>query len=364
MDFYQLDPPAILRAVESAGFSCSGHIHQLNSLENRVFDVRLEDSSHLVVKFYRPGRWSREAIADEHAMLFRLQSMDVPVCAPLRRDGESLFLQDGLLFAIWPRTGGRLIDEFTLPLIRRLGSYIARIHLAARDLQLTNRPVMNRQYMLERHSSLLLDEHLLPPQHIASYRERVAQLGEWIQAMENELTFQPVHGDCHTGNILHGNESLFFLDFDDSMRAPAVQDMWMIISDSPERQELKAGAFLEGYREFLEFPGESQKYIELLRALRYVAYNGWIAARREDPAIRRAFPDFGSGEYWDGFIQDLEDQCRMLSSRIPLTADTETAGHSQRLARQMREEQETIDQLEDGDYFFDLDEGRWSPGDD
>lgn len=358
MDFYQLDPPAILRAVESAGFSCSGHIHQLNSLENRVFDVRLEDSSHVVVKFYRPGRWNRNEISDEHLLLFRLQSMDVPVCAPVQRDGESIFFQDGLLFAIWPRTGGRLIDEFTLPLIRRLGSYIARIHLAARDLELPHRPVMSRRYMLERHRSLLVDGELLPPNHIPAYEERISQLGEWMEQMEKELKFQAVHGDCHTGNILHGEESLFFLDFDDSMIAPVVQDMWMIISDSPERQEQKAAVFLEGYREFLEFPEESLKYIELLRALRYVAYNGWIAARKEDPAIRRAFPDFASSDYWDGFIQDLEDQCRMLSSRIPVSPGS----MAEDLTRQLAQEQEEIEQLEDGDYFFDLDEGRWSPG--
>jgi Ser/Thr protein kinase RdoA (MazF antagonist) len=353
MDFFSLDPQAIIKAAEGIGLSPSGHIQQLNSLENRVFDLRMDDGSHKVVKFYRPGRWDRDAVGDEHRFLFALRDTEIPVCAPLLVNGHSLFDHEGLMFAVWERTGGRLIDEFTPDLLRRIGGYLARIHRTASDLVLEHRPRMDSEYMVKRHRNYLEQEGLLPGELADRYRELSSYLERSAANLENAAEYQSIHGDCHTGNMLLGDDGLFFLDFDDAATGPLIQDMWMVVSDSPEAQNRKTDAFLEGYERFSTFPSHTIRFRELMRALRYIAYNGWIARRRRDPAIRRTFPDFGTREYWDTFITDLEEQI----DRIEQDSGYQAGGAP------IRETERTAEEtLEDEDYFFDLDQGRWSPG--
>jgi Ser/Thr protein kinase RdoA (MazF antagonist) len=354
MDFFSLEPEEIISAAESLGFSCTGHIQQLNSMENRVFDLRLEDGSHLISKFYRPGRWNREAIEDEHRFLAHLISSEIPVCAPLERDGVSLFEARGLYFALWQRTGGRLIDEFNHGILRRIGGYLARIHVAGRGISLDHRPRMDGAFMVARHRDYLHEQNLLPDALAGRYDELSAYLELSAANLEKQSAYQPIHGDCHTGNMLLGDGGLFFLDFDDAMTGPPIQDMWMVVSDSAEAQDRKTAAFLEGYEQFAAFPMESIRFRELMRALRYIAYNGWIARRRDDPAVSRAFPDFGSREYWEGFILDLEDQI----DQIERDSGYQAGGSAPQPAVQGPDEPE----LSDEDYFFDLDDGRWTPG--
>ncbi len=355
MDFYSLDPQTIFNAAESVGFECSGHLQQLNSLENRVFDLKLEDGNHLVAKFYRPERWSRDAILDEHRFLFHLADQEIPVCAPISRDGESLFEMQGMHFALWPRTGGRLIDEFSDSILSRIGGYLGRIHLAAKDLALNHRPQMDREYMVERHRRYIEEECLLPPAQARRYADMSEYLGKSADNLYAATRYQMIHGDCHTGNMLLGSNGLFFLDFDDSMSGPVLQDMWMVVSDSPDEQERKTSAFLSGYQRFADFPMESIRFRELLRALRYIAYNGWIARRRDDPAIQRSFPGFGSSEYWEEFLNDLEEQIERIEK---------DSGYQGGGITPPSPVEETKESLSDEEYFFDLDDGRWSPGQD
>lgn len=360
MDFFQLQPEDVIRAVELKGFSLSGHIQPLNSLENRVFDLRQEDGSHLVVKFYRPGRWNTEAIAEEHRLLFALEDAEVPVCSPITRDGQSLFEHQGYCFAIWPRTGGRLIDEFTPELLYRIGGHVARIHRSAASLEFHHRPKLDAQYMVTRHKDFLFEQQMLPDKHRKTYLNHAQYLEAAASNMSKACDYQCIHGDCHTGNMLLGDEGLFFLDFDDCMSGPAVQDLWMVVSDQGDAALRKRDAFLNGYERFANFPQDQLKYSELLRALRYLAYNGWIARRSDDPAISRAFPDFGSMEYWDQFMFDLDEQIE----RIEQDSGYQAAGVNlidEEIA-QAAAEAASEDELSDEDYFFDLDDGRWSPG--
>jgi Ser/Thr protein kinase RdoA (MazF antagonist) len=351
MDFYSLQPNFILNTLQELGLKPDGTIQQLNSLENRVFDLRTESGSHLVAKFYRPERWSRDQIQEEHDFLFALESEEIPVCVPLRISGQSVFEAHGLYAAVWNRTGGRLVDEFTTSLIGRIGGYLGRMHNAGEKMQFTSRPAFDGHYMIDRHWELL--DSMIPAKQKQRIEPTVARLKSGLQALATDsAAFFPIHGDCHTGNILIREEKIHFLDFDDSVVGPVVQDIWMIISDTPEMQKRKLDALIEGYEQFRSFPAHTLKYIELMRGLRYFAYTGWIAKRKDDPAIQKTFPEFGNSDFWDSFADDLLDQLEEAGRQGALDEGPE----------ELAEEE----QWSDTDYFYDMDdEGeRWSPGQD
>jgi len=314
--FFSLTPERVLDAVEEQGGTTTGLCYALNSLENRVYEVELGDGSRMVGKFYRPDRWSRETILDEHRLLGALHEAEIPVCPPLPfSDGSTLHrTREGIFFALFPRTGGRAVEELDASGYEQLGRLIARIHNVSASLSLPHRPEISPRTYGRHCLDTILDRTSITEGLRARYVdavERVIDIG--TRRFEGKETFV-VHGDCHRGNLLSGQQGWFFLDFDDSGTSPAVQDIWLLLparrGDCPGEIE----AMLRGYREFRAFDESSLRLIEVMRALRYVRYAAWVAARWDDPAFQRAFPHWGTESYWQGQLADLHEQLAILEA--------------------------------------------------
>jgi len=345
--FFRLSPERVLQAVEAAGHAPSGHCFALNALENRVYDVRLEDGSHVVAKFYRPGRWQRETILDEHRLLAALVDAEIPVCAPLRfPDGDTLQSIEDIHYAIWPRTGGRSPDELSDDQLAVLGRLMARIHSIAADLGAPNRRTLDAESVPLEALDLLEDGDWLPPSCRGRYARAVEALIETYRERSQGVAMQPIHGDCHAGNLLRGDEGWFFLDFDDMVIGPPVQDVWMLVPGRDAIADRQRRLLVEHYREFRPFDESTFSLIEPLRGFRFVFYAGWIAKRWEDPAFPDAFPHFGTDEYWENETRDLEQ----LVERIEKGTDLIAAGESGEGAAPETSEEE----LTNKDFFWDM----------
>lgn len=318
--FFSLTPDQVMDAVESAlvsqNLKCTGRCLTLGSYENRVYDLELEDQdahvSRVIAKFYRPGRWTREQILEEHAFLKELKEDEITVIAPLEFEGQTLFLAQNIYFSLFPKVGGRSPEEFTPDQAQWLGRLIARIHLVGLRKNYQHRLTLNpTTYGRE---ALKTVASVVP----LTYRQRYLSLGEEICQKSDELwsrldsgSMIRLHGDCHIGNLLWGPQGPFFLDFDDSVMGPAIQDLWLLLS-SQDREEMKRSLkdFIRGYEEFRDFDDSQIRLIEPLRALRFMHYTGWIAKRWEDPAFPKAFPNFGTDSYWREMTDDLAEQLR------------------------------------------------------
>jgi len=286
---------------------------QLNSFENRVFDVRLESGNHLIVKFYRPGRWSRKEIEEEHSFLFELAEDEIPVCAPLQFAGQSLGERSGILFALWERTGGRAPEELTTVDRTMLGRFLGRLHTTGGQRSFQHRRELSAATYVQ--TALTYIDPFLPPHLRKRYTDLAQHLGRVFSSQIQKVPLLRIHGDFHRGNLLSSGQGYFCLDFDDSLTGPAIQDFWMLLPP-PEDQEFQSqlNDFIEGYEEFRHFDPGWLKLIETLRALRYIHYSGWIARRWEDPAFPAAFGHFGSDSYWEEATLDLEEQCERIEN--------------------------------------------------
>ncbi|HET6344252.1 MAG TPA: serine/threonine protein kinase, partial [Myxococcota bacterium] len=284
--FFSLTPDNVLAAVEQAGARTTGLCYALNSLENRVYEVELVDERRVVAKFYRPGRWDRDTILDEHRLLMALVDMEIPVCAPTPfPSGDTLATTaDGIHFAIFPRTGGRSPDELSLDEFTQLGRLLARIHNVSAHLKLNHRPVLSPATYGTECLQLLQSRGCIAPSVAADYAKAVGMVVDLMAPHWEGLETFVVHADCHRGNLLRGREGWFFLDFDDMARGPAVQDLWLLLPARPTDCPAEVEAMLEGYEQFRAFPRASLRLVEGLRALRYVRYAAWVASRWEDPS--------------------------------------------------------------------------------
>lgn len=329
--FFEITPDRVLEAVESGGFQCTGRCIQLNSFENRVYDVELELSdedldnparknpsfNRRIVKFYRPGRWSKEQILEEHQFLADLRAAEIPAIAPIAfPDGETLKLtpQGNIWYALFPKVGGRAPDELTDDQLRRIGMLLARIHNVGAAKKAENRIALNAStYGLENLEYLL--SKWLPLEFRSQYETTVREICKITEKWFSELApaaIHRVHGDCHLGNLLWNQDGPFFLDFDDMVRAPAVQDVWLLTPGRDVDSRRQRDVLLEGYEDFRSFDYSTLKLIEPLRAMRFVHYTAWIARRWEDPAFPAAFPEFNSHHYWADETQDLVEQLRLI----------------------------------------------------
>ncbi len=310
--FFSLTPDRVLRAVEAGGLRPTGHCTPLTCLENRVYDLRLEDGSHVVVKFYRPNRWSREAILEEHAFLADLRRAEIPVCAPLAfPDGTTLHQDSGMYYAVWPRTGGRAPEELSDEQVEVLGRLLARIHGVGAAAGAPHRPRLDAaSAALEPLSRL--EERFLPRECRRRYRAAVEEVAGLYEVVSRGVPLHRIHGDCHAGNLLRGDEGWFFLDFDDFVLGPAVHDVWMLIPGRDAEGRRQRELLVQAYRQFREFEPRWLRLIEPLRAFRFVFYADWIARRWGDPAFPAAFPHFGSADYWERETRDLEEHAARL----------------------------------------------------
>ncbi|MGR8947276.1 MAG: serine/threonine protein kinase [Gammaproteobacteria bacterium] len=309
--FERLSPDFVLDAIESQGFSCDGRLLALNSYENRVYQVGIEEAEPLVAKFYRPDRWTDEQIAEEHEFSFQLADAEIPVVAPLiLNGGESLANFAGFRFSLFPRKGGRTPDIDDLDNLLILGRLLGRMHAIGAISAFQYRPQIDVESFGHQAVTFIL-ENWIPNELQDAYESlsvHVLETIDGIFAQATDIKRIRVHGDCHSGNILWRDDSPHFVDLDDARNAPAVQDIWMLLSGDRERQTAQLSEIIEGYEEFHTFDLRELKLIEGLRTLRLLNYNAWIASRWDDPAFPRAFPWFNTPRYWEQHILDLREQ--------------------------------------------------------
>ena len=318
--FFALTPDEVLNAVEGGGYEPSGHINALHCFENRVHDIRLEDGEHIVTKFYRPGRWTREAIQEEHDFLEALCDAEIPVCAPIRfEDGETIHEVAGIYYAVWPRVGGRSPDELTDEQIEILGRLLARIHNVG-GTETEGRLVLSAESYGLDNLEFLEKNRFLPVTWERRYSAAVHRICEIYEELSEDIPFHRIHGDCHYGNLLNGRDGWFFVDFDDMLIGPAVQDVWLLLPGQDEYAKSQRALFIEAYRQFRPFQDRWLRLIEPLRALRFIRYAAWIARRWNDPAFPAAFPHFGSEQYWQRETLDLELQLTKIEQEAATAA--------------------------------------------
>jgi Ser/Thr protein kinase RdoA (MazF antagonist) len=313
--FHRLTPDFIMDAVESQGFRCDCRNLALNSYENRVYQVGIEDAKPLIAKFYRPGRWSGQQIIEEHDLTTELAGHELPVVAPWRNQaGESLFHYHNFAFALYPQQGGHAPEFDNLDNLLILGRMLGRMHRIGALRPFEHRPLLDSAGFGHQ-SVALIRERFIP----AEYRESYAALTEQLLAKIDDcfaacgpIRMIRTHGDCHSGNILWRDNAPHFVDFDDSRMAPAVQDIWMMLSGDRQRKTLQLDAVLEGYCEFYEFDPLELRLIEPLRSLRMLHYSAWLARRWDDPAFPIAFPWFNTVHYWGEHILELREQLSAL----------------------------------------------------
>jgi Ser/Thr protein kinase RdoA (MazF antagonist) len=317
--FFELTPERILTAAERFGGRCTGRIDQLNSMENRVYEVELESEDDMptakknarVIKFYRPGRWTKAQIMEEHQYLRELREKEVPVAAPLvNSDGETL-LEDkdvGILFAIWPKFTGRCPDELREEHLEQLGRLIARVHQVGATHGAPNRLQLSAEVFGTANLRFLMDSGQVPEGIRAQYSWIVEQICAHAEPMFANANSHRIHGDCHLGNLLLSNGQFSVVDFDDMISGPAVQDLWLFLPGRGDQPRQMLNLLLEGYEQIRYFNRDEIDLIEVLRALRFVHYSAWIARRWHDPYFQRAFPQFGTPVYWKEQLSDLQEQ--------------------------------------------------------
>ncbi len=323
--FFDLTPERILAAAERFGVRCTGRVTQLNSMENRVYEVEVEleaeprtpSERFRIIKFYRPGRWSEEQILEEHQFLHDLQQAEIPAIAPTpAADGKTLlsFPDIKIWFSLFPKGGGRSPDELDDESTERLGRLLARMHTVGSGKDAPQRLRVTPAVYGLQNVQYLIDSEVLPPEIRQQYRAVVEQICAFSEPLFKEVRPQRIHGDCHFGNILLGSLGMFLVDFDDMAVGPPVQDMWLLIPGRDPYAQRKLQVMLAGYEQLRPFDRGSIRLIEPLRALRFVHYTAWVARRWHDPAFQRVFPDFGSSQYWRGQLSDLQDQWRVIQA--------------------------------------------------
>ncbi len=319
--FLNLHPDRVLNLVEKElGLCCNNLFRPLSSYINRVFEIETKEGRRLVVKFYRPGRWSKKTILDEHTFLAQLVDQEIPVVAPLKfRDGTSLAESENLYFAVFPKCGGRSSDEFTEDEWLQIGRLLGRVHQVGEAGKAKHRLTLD-----PRHATLLQLNYLLAASCVTEnlkpfLQSTVTRIIESIGPLFAQHKAIRIHGDCHFSNVIQRpGESFFLIDFDDMAMGPPVQDLWMLLPGSADEAALELELFLEGYETFRRFDRRTLLLIEPLRAMRFIHYMAWCAHQVEADGATRAIDGFGTRDYWQREIEELIDQeARIAASRQP-----------------------------------------------
>jgi Ser/Thr protein kinase RdoA (MazF antagonist) len=314
--FAALTPDFILQALDSVGLLGDGRLLALNSYENRVYQVGIEDGLPVVAKFYRPQRWSDAAILEEHAFVQELAEQEIPVVPALPlAGGATLHTFQGLRFAVFRRHGGRAPELDDPETLEWLGRFIGRIHAVGAQRPFCERPVLDIASFGEEPRAYLLAHGFIPHDIEVAYRSVVdAALDGVRRCFERAGTVRHLrlHGDCHPGNVLWTDDGPHFVDFDDSRMGPAVQDLWMLLSGERADMTRQLSDVLAGYECFCDFDPRELHLLEALRTLRLIHYAAWIARRWHDPAFPRAFPWFNTQQYWQDRILELREQIALM----------------------------------------------------
>jgi len=317
--YLNLRPDDILTAIENLGYRTDGRLLTLNSYENRVYRVGVEEDQPLVVKFYRPGRWSDEAILEEHDFSIELAEQDIPVVAPESHQGSTLHRQNNFRFAVYPYHGGRTPELDNMTLLRQIGRLIGRIHLVGEIQDFDYRPELNIENFGYKSRDYLLEEQFIPAELEPAYSGVCDLLFEVIEQCYERAghgQYLRIHADFHPSNVLVNQDIVHIVDLDDTRMGPAVQDLWMFISGNRAEQTPQLAELLKGYTEFAHFNAQELNLIEALRTLRIMHYAAWLARRWEDPAFQQAFPWFDTHRYWDEHILTLREQAALMQEPV------------------------------------------------
>lgn len=316
--FATLTPDSLLDALESIGLRPDGRLLALNSYENRVYQVFMEEGAPLVVKFYRAARWSDAAILEEHDFSRELAERELPVVAAMACAGQTLHRHGDLRFAVFPRQSGRAPEFDSGQTLEWMGRFIGRIHAVGALKPFAERPEINIRNFGEAPRDFLQRSGFLPPDLADVYFGVVDQALAGVRCSferAGRVATLRLHGDCHAGNVLWvegEGGGPFFVDFDDSRMGPAIQDLWMLLSGERADQVRQLADVIAGYEDFFEFDSRELYLIEALRTLRLIHYAGWLARRWHDPAFPAAFPWFNTQRYWQDRILELREQIALM----------------------------------------------------
>jgi len=320
-----LTPDVLLDAVDSqallAGGRSDGRQLALNSYENRVYQIGIEDAQPVIVKFYRPNRWTDATIQEEHDFAETLAQAEIPVIAPLRNTaGHSLFEHAGFRFAIYPRRGGRTPDLEDLDNLVWMGRFLGRIHAIGATENFQHRPTLDIESFGWEPFRYIISANIVPGDLHEAYSTLMEDVLIQVQTgferagiVEGSLTHIRLHGDCHPGNILWTDGGPHFVDFDDARMGPAIQDLWMLLSGERAQMTGQIDEILSGYSEFMDFNPRELHLIEPLRTLRMIHYSAWLARRWDDPTFPMHFPWFAEPRYWEEQILALREQAAMMN---------------------------------------------------
>jgi Ser/Thr protein kinase RdoA (MazF antagonist) len=313
--FAALNPECVLDALDTVGLRGDGRLLALNSYENRVYQVGMEEGAPVVVKFYRPERWSDAAILEEHAFVQELVEREVPVVPALTLGGSTLHSFGGFKFAVFARRGGRAPELDDPRTLEWIGRFIGRIHAVGALSVFRERPALTPETFGRAPRDYLLAKGFIPAELLAAYSSVADQALAGVErcyARAGALPVLRLHGDCHAGNVLWTGDGPHFVDFDDSRMGPAVQDLWMLLSGERPDMVRQMGDILAGYEDFCEFEPRQLYLVEALRTLRLIHYSAWLASRWDDPAFPVAFPWFNTQRYWQDRILELREQIALM----------------------------------------------------
>jgi Ser/Thr protein kinase RdoA (MazF antagonist) len=297
--FFSLTPDRVLSAVEIGGLRCTGRCLPVRAFENRVYEVELEDERRLIVKFYRPGRWSRETILDEHRFLTDLAEAELPAVPPMDLGtGETLPSIDGIFYAAFPKVRGRTLDEGDDERLRQVGRLIGRMHAVGAARDAPHRPRFTVDFYARRPLEAILAGKFISEPLAGRYRDLVLRIAEKVEPPLASARMQRIHGDLHWGNTIWGAEGPILLDFDDCCVGPPVQDLWLLARGDEDEVKHRREQLIAGYELFREFDRSQLALCEPLRALRIIHMSGWLASRWDDPSFKAGFPAFGTDNYW------------------------------------------------------------------
>ncbi len=305
MNFYDLTPEIVLASLEAGGFEPTGAILQLNSYENRVFEIELEGHQKVIAKFYRPQRWSRDTILEEHEFLREIEAAGIHTAPAIILPNDSTVMEtDEIYWSIFPKIQGRLMQEVLPRDLERIGRSLAHIHNIGAQKPAKHRVRLDVPSYGE--PSLDLLKKWVVPELWSRYADTANTLLDRLDDLLEDANYIRIHGDCHRGNLLDSGKELFFVDFDDFCNGPVAQDLWMLTAGDPEEHEKNLDAILKGYEELREFDSQELELFEPLRGLRLLHYSAWIARRWEDPSFPKLFPEFGTYNYWSEELEALD----------------------------------------------------------
>lgn len=313
--FANLTPDLILDAIGSVDLLGDGRLLALNSYENRVYQVGIEEQQPVIAKFYRPGRWSEAQILEEHAFSLSLAEAEIPVVAPLLINHKTLHEFQGYQFSVFPRRGGRIPELDQEGRLEWIGRFLGRIHALGAQQPYQHRPAIDIASFGEQPVQWLLEHGFIPPDLIPAYSSVAEQALQGVrQCYERagQVAQLRLHGDCHLSNLLWTDDGPHFVDFDDSRTGPAVQDLWMLLSGSQQEMNLQLAELLEGYECFYDFNPAELHLVEALRTLRLLHYSAWLAKRWDDPAFPKTFTWFNTQQYWQDRILELREQVALM----------------------------------------------------